>query len=442
MVLYLFMSNNNDNRQPPPSTVDTLKQINNRSNKDSKTAEATVGFAITVTGCGAESLIDAAAVLKHSIHLASVHGNLGGRYDYTMYAIYHPDGEKCALPLQDLGYVLVRRETPVKVEDIEGEFLRTRIRSNGCCGEKELVKLEAYTFVQHPIVVHLDLDVLVLKPLDPLFDWMIQNPNDGKTDHDVSDLHAMWPEKDLPPRVNAFFTRDCKSKKSDPCGIGAMVIVSDDLLNVFSLSILLTDNMIDDVTRKYKPVQGGFLVLRPDVNVYNEFVSIIKKGDFQEDTGWGGILGMFYGCMTFQGVIPYYYDILHPGQAVEVNRCVFNQMADNPKDKRTVNDIPQGRCRTGEDECEDCRNRPISEIVTAHFTLCQKPWLCLAMEENIIQSRLCRKLHHEWHRIRSDMEQSWGRPELGPGQYQKEHFYGHCGKNGYLPIERPYGPSN
>jgi hypothetical protein len=74
--------------------------------------------------------------------LASVHGNLGGRYNYQIYAIYHPDGEQCAAPLKDLGYILVKRETPVAVKDIEGEFLRNNIEKNGCCGEKELVKLE------------------------------------------------------------------------------------------------------------------------------------------------------------------------------------------------------------------------------------------------------------------------------------------------------------
>ncbi len=196
------------------------------------------------------------------------------------------------------------------------------------------------------------------------------------------------------------------------------------------------------VTRKYKPVQGGFLVLRPDMDVYDEFVSIIKKGDFQKNGGWGGILGLFYGAMTFQGIIPYYYDVLHVGEAVELNRCIYNQMADNPKDQRTVNDTPQGRCRTGQAECEDCRDRPISEIVTSHYTLCQKPWFCLPQDRDTIQQRLCRKLHHEWHRIRADLEHSWGRDLLGPGTFQKEHFYGHCSKfgtRGYLPIEEPYG---
>lgn len=170
----------------------------------------TVGFAVTVTGCGADPITEGAAVLKHSIHLASIHGNLGGRYDYQMYAIYHPDGAKCAAPLKELGYELVKRETPVAVKDIEGDFLRNNIEKNGCCGEKELVKLEAYTLVQHPVVVHLDLDVLVLKPLDALFDWMLVDPEELKSDYDTSNVPIMWPEMEKPKRVNAYFTRDCK----------------------------------------------------------------------------------------------------------------------------------------------------------------------------------------------------------------------------------------
>ena len=90
--------------------------------------------------------------------------------------------------------------------------------------------------------------------------------------------------------------------------------------------------------KQNRSVQGGFLVLRPDQNVYNVFGEIIRKGDFREGGGWGGKTGVFYGSMTFQGIVPYYYDFLHPGEAVELNRCIINQMADNPRNKRTVND--------------------------------------------------------------------------------------------------------
>jgi hypothetical protein len=168
----------------------------------------TIGYFVSVTGCNPSSpLADAAAVLKHSIHLASIHGNLGGRYDYKMFAIYHPDAATCVPPLAELGYELVERDTPVKVEEIEGDWLRERVRHNGCCGEKEIIKLEAYTFTEFPVIVHLDLDVIILKPLDDLFDAMIGNNNDGSP---LSKVARMWPDGLIPEQVNAFFTRDCK----------------------------------------------------------------------------------------------------------------------------------------------------------------------------------------------------------------------------------------
>lgn len=183
------------------------KQDQSKENAIVKTAVATIGWAVTITGCGADPITEGAAVLKHAVHLTSIHGNQGGKYDYKMYAIYHPDGEMCALTLKDLGYELVKREAPVAVKDIEGKWLREKIEKNGCCGEKELVKLEAYTLTQHPAIVHLDLDVVVLKPMDHLFDMIL---SDSLENFDTSNVPIMWPEQPIPQKVNAFFTRDCK----------------------------------------------------------------------------------------------------------------------------------------------------------------------------------------------------------------------------------------
>jgi len=86
----------------------------------------------------------------------------------------------------------------------------------------------------------------------------------------------------------------------------------------------------------------------------------------------------------------------------------------------------------------------VEQVKTTHYTLCQKPWWCLPHDSDRIQERLCRKLLHEWFRVRSDMEKSWGRSGKGqaPQWTQTDHFFGYCkssGKGGYLPIEKPYG---
>ena len=69
------------------------------------------------------------------------------------------------------------------------------------------MKLEAYTLTQHPAIVHLDLDVVVLKPMDHLFDMIL---SDSLENFDTSNVPIMWPEQPIPQKVNAFFTRDCK----------------------------------------------------------------------------------------------------------------------------------------------------------------------------------------------------------------------------------------
>lgn len=377
------------------------------TNKAAGAAVATVAFAVSVTGCGSDPITEGGAVLQHSIHRASSRGRLGGTYDYALFAIYHPDAEACALPLKDLGYKLLKRDTPVKVSEIQGEFLRSKIESNGCCGEKELIKLEAYTLTDYPIVVHLDLDVLVLKPMDAIFDMMMDRPVDAEKRNEL----IMWKDQPQPSgaKLNALFTMD---------------------YNMVGPSV------------KYKPVQGGFMVLRPDLKVYEEYRDIVRKGDFRDRQGWGGLVGPFHGSMTFQGIVPYYYNVLHPGQAIELNRCIYNQMCDNPRTEKTVDDVVHGQCRTGKGDCEDCRSAAVGTVVTTHYTLCQKPWLCLPHSENKIQHRLCRQLTHEWYTVRSELEKSWGRSGVGPGNYDKNHFFGYCttqGKGGYLPIAEPYG---
>jgi hypothetical protein len=191
---------------PPPSHVGLSAPTN-------KNGATIIPFVVSMTNCGEDPFMEGAAVLKYSIHLTSIHGNLGGRYDYKMYAVYHPDAAECAKDLASLGFELIERPVPVKVEEIQGEFLRSRIDANGCCGAKELIKLEALTFTQYPIVVHLDMDFILLKPIDALFDAMLDET--GYLSKYKRSLNVMWPNQTLPKKINAFFTRDCKSS----CGV-------------------------------------------------------------------------------------------------------------------------------------------------------------------------------------------------------------------------------
>ena len=64
----------------------------------------------------------------------------------------------------------MERGLPLRIEDIRGDYLREKIVKNGCCGASELLKLYAWLLTEYHRVVHLDMDSMVLQPMDELFD--------------------------------------------------------------------------------------------------------------------------------------------------------------------------------------------------------------------------------------------------------------------------------
>jgi len=51
--------------------------------------------------------------------------------------------------------------------------LKQQISKDGCCGHSELIKLHVYSLTEYKVAIHLDLDTLLLKPLDPILDAMV-----------------------------------------------------------------------------------------------------------------------------------------------------------------------------------------------------------------------------------------------------------------------------
>jgi hypothetical protein len=67
-------------------------------------------------------------------------------------------------------------------------------------------------------------------------------------------------------------------------------------------------------------------------------------------------------------------------------------------------------------------------------------WLCSPLDDDLLQLRLCRKLHREWFRTRSSLEKSWGRSGLGPSSFKTDLYFGYCneyGEKGYSNILVP-----
>ncbi|KAI2505953.1 hypothetical protein MHU86_8453 [Fragilaria crotonensis] len=235
----------------------------------------TIPYAVSITSCKKRELVmDGASVLQHSIHLNSIRTpNSGSHYDYEMVAFVHPEAVECIEILDTLNYTVLMKEVPFDVTQIRGPY-RNVINQSGCCGEREWLKLYAYTLTQYPVVVHLDLDCLILKPLDNLFDAMIMpaNTTNGKEVASArARIPAMWVNAtDLPKQIDFFFTRDY--------------------------------GMISEPGYRKVPqigVQGGFLVVRPNVAAFQEYIDLILEGFYNVRQGWGGKLafGGYYGLV-------------------------------------------------------------------------------------------------------------------------------------------------
>jgi hypothetical protein len=311
--------------------------------------EVSIAFTITITSCPPNATyvtIDGPAVLSHSIHL--LHSNLNhsksSNYrNYSLYAIIHPDAEACTRHLPKFGYKRLIRYLPFKIRKIKSLEYRRFIELNGCCGSREFLKLWAYTLVQHNVVVQLDVDGFLNLPLDPLLDVMLKQKYFSSSDIDTS-------EKFLEPRfrlhpwfeklsgIDFAFTRD-----------------------YYQQSKITTD-------RQRYGVQGGFLVLRPSWDIFQDMTRLLLEGNYTEVKGWArSYFGGYYGSPQIQGFLSYYYATFHPYRAIELNRCYYNTILDDPHDI-------SGRCKSGLVTCQVCYDVPLSEMFFIHLTLCWKPW--------------------------------------------------------------------
>ena len=270
----------------------------------------TVAYVTTIAFCPSGNanpanvygVTDGPPILAQSIATAQSRSN----YNYKLYAIVHPSAIDCVKDyLHD--YTILERDVPVHPNDIQSNEYKQLIKfGSGCCGAREFLKLHAYT-LSEDIVVHLDYDVIMLQPLDELFDAMMSD--------DASVYNITTPRNAvIPKRVNVFFTRDYIQRSG--------LAMNEPL--------------------KFA-VQGGFFIIRPNITLYQEMISILRRGNYNDKTGWeNSRIGKFYGAAQIQGFLAYIYAELYPEHAVEINRCIYNTMVyDEPMESH-------GKCRTGE----------------------------------------------------------------------------------------------
>ncbi len=295
-------------------------------------------------------------------------------------------------------------------------------------GADEFVKLYAYHLTEHPIVVHVDIDFVFHKPMDDLFDAMLDTGEKGALAR--SRIPRERPDELWPEKVNAYMTRDW-----------GQVMPGRKAL-----------------------FQAGFLVVRPDPSVFDQIVEVIKEGHYVEgfsrNNGWGGLgYGSLVGAMAAQGLIAYVYDTLFNNTWVELNQCRYNHMGMDVLYRSQPsfrNKHPKvGKCRNDLDYCEDCQITDLEKIYNIHYTQCRKPWNCIgegdstvfeksSIPEDSVKLDHCMELLTVWHNMRTSLEtqlyELTGDEVIQEGQvgtYKNQVFHGHCKANGqshYLPL--------
>ena len=181
---------------------------------------------------------DGAAVLAYSIVKISLRKD----YDVSLVAFVHPEVQSSRSVLQRLGYHVIETPTPINTSAIPFTFLREKINKNGCCGAAELIKLNAYRLLQYDRVVHVDADTFFLHSIDHLFS-----------------LDA------------------------------SLVYTTDPNMATFKKKM------------EQFPVQGGFLVMRPSMEDYQNIVKVLLTTEFKIHQGWNSSkIGWYWGGMTIQ----------------------------------------------------------------------------------------------------------------------------------------------
>jgi hypothetical protein len=202
-------------------------------------------------------LIDASLVLRHSIHMNSISSGKS-KYDYKVYALIHrTKAASCSPALQQAGFTTVLVDPPIQQSDIKGDELRKKIHREVCCGADEFIKLYAYTHFTEPLVVHLDIDFLFTKPMDPLFDIMLSN-DPVVVEKAKRQIHREDPtDTTWPTNIDAMITRDYHSSfgQGRPSGF-----------------------------------QAGFWLVKPNQQHFDNLMGIIRDGNytsgFGRDNGW------------------------------------------------------------------------------------------------------------------------------------------------------------
>lgn len=468
-------------------------RTSSNTNTNANGPTTTVAYAISITKCTYKfNPFDTAAVLKRSIELNSWPKHPKSQYASKFYAFvltsnltrYNQLSDRCGSQLSLAGWNIIPQEEqvyPSLIREPPGSILKNGISSDGCCGDSELIKLATYK-LPHEIAVHLDLDTLVTNPFDELYDVMHYSPDTEEGKQARKKLVEVVAPTDFNRRSSGHPSRGSVN------GTVAQELLSNIVVNAFYTKDY---NMVQPKKQghvEHVGVQGGFLVVRPSIVTYLKLRDLVYSGKFYSGrdgitSGWfkGGYGAHIWGAMTIQGLLGHYFDHVDMAHSVELNRCRYNNVADNARvstfsqnakfprgtlidQARNASDerynYKDSDCRDGRANCDDvdCQRFPIEKTRLVHYTYCKSPTKC--NECNFMETYkevTCYAFIKEWFRVRSTLAgedlphmeddafstnvqlmREDGTVDVHQGNCYKEYTMGFCkgsGKHNYVSMK-------
>jgi hypothetical protein len=215
---------------------------------------------------------DAALVLGHSIRQVHSETNSKGgsdKYSADLIALVTPNVLIARPILQAYGWRVVEKPLPVQEDEIENTLFAQQFKSSSKEGMFELMRLWTFAFTGYHRVVYLDVDSLVLRNLDELFD----------DDH-----------------LELQYTGDFEHKEHSPA----------------------------------VPIRDSFLIVKPSIDRFEQIKSMIKKGKHNRNGWFDSRIGNFWGGQTLKGLLPYVYYAKHKGKGKLLDSCKYHNLAASP----------------------------------------------------------------------------------------------------------------
>lgn len=121
----------------------------------------------------ARAFYDAAAMLRYLVCSECKELNYASKYSHNFYAIVHPAAHTIVKVLEQLGYRVEIKGSPIWKDVVSDPYLQANAPSD--LGFRDLMKLHAYTFTRHQVVIMVDFTTIILDPLDDVIDEMLES---------------------------------------------------------------------------------------------------------------------------------------------------------------------------------------------------------------------------------------------------------------------------